>query len=109
MQAMQALYIISFAEIVCELHTHLQLTYSLSSVKCEFGVGIHDVFRCIFMNEKFGVLIEIVLMFVPSALIANYPALVKIVAWRRIGGKPLSEPMLTWFTDAYMRHKGEMI
>ena len=27
---------------------------------------------------------------------------------RRIGDKPLSEPMLTWFTDAYMQHKGEM-
>ena len=26
------------------------------------------------------------------------------MAWRRIGDKPLSEPMLTQFTDAYMRH-----
>ena len=30
------------------------------------------------------------------------------MAWRRIGDKPLSEPMLTGVTDAYMRHKGEM-
>ena len=28
------------------------------------------------------------------------------MAWRRPGDKPLSEPMLTQFTDAYMRHKG---
>ena len=28
------------------------------------------------------------------------------MAWRRIGDKPLSEPMLTQFTDAYMRHYG---
>ena len=27
-----------------------------------------------------------------------------IMAWRRIGDMPLSEPMLTRFTDAYMRH-----
>ena len=27
------------------------------------------------------------------------------MAWRRIGDKPLSEPMLTLFTYAYMRHK----
>ena len=27
------------------------------------------------------------------------PALVQIMAWRRIGDKPLSEAMLTWFTD----------
>ena len=26
------------------------------------------------------------------------------MAWRRIGDKPLSEPMLTRFNDAYMRH-----
>ena len=26
----------------------------------------------------------------------------------KIGDKPLSEPMLTRFTDAYMRHDGEM-
>ena len=30
------------------------------------------------------------------------------MAWRRIGDKPLSEPMLTRFIDAYMRHLGEM-
>ena len=32
------------------------------------------------------------------------PALVLIMAWRRIGDKPLSEPMLTRFTDEYMQH-----
>ena len=30
------------------------------------------------------------------------------MAWRRTGYKPLSEPMLTQITDAYMRHQGEM-
>ena len=30
------------------------------------------------------------------------------MAWHRIGDKPLSEPMLTQFTDVYMRHQGEM-
>ena len=28
------------------------------------------------------------------------------MAWRRKDDKPLSEPMLTRFTEAYMRHKG---
>ena len=28
------------------------------------------------------------------------------MAWRKIGDKPLSEPMLTWFTNTYMRHGG---
>ena len=30
------------------------------------------------------------------------------MAWRRIGDKSLCEPMLTRFTEAYMRHKGKM-
>ena len=43
-----------------------------------------------------------------SQTIDNPPALVKIMAWRRIGDKPLSEPMLTRLTDAYMQHYEEM-
>ena len=39
-----------------------------------------------------------------SLTINNNPELVQIIAWRRIGNNSLSEPMLTWFTDAYVRH-----
>ena len=49
-------------------------------------------------------LIEISLNFVPKGPIHNNPAFIQIMAWRRIGDKPLSEPMLTRFIDAYMRH-----
>ena len=35
--------------------------------------------------------------------------IIQIMAWCRPGNKPLSEPMLTPFTDAYMRHEGDMI
>ena len=34
------------------------------------------------------------LKFVPKGLINNIPALVQIMAWRRPGNKPLSEPMI---------------
>ena len=37
-----------------------------------------------------------------------YRVLVQKMAWCLVGDKPLSEPMPTRFTDAYMRHKGEM-
>ena len=40
--------------------------------------------------------------------IKNIPALVQIMAWLRIGDKPLSEQMLTLFTNAYMRHLASM-
>ena len=53
------------------------------------------VLRCIFMNEKFCILINISLKFVPGGPINNKPALIKIMAWHRIGAKPLFEPMRT--------------
>ena len=39
-----------------------------------------DIFRCIFLNEKFCILIKISLKFVPKGLIINNPALVWIMA-----------------------------
>ena len=63
-----------------------------------------DIFKCFFMNEKFCIAIQIPLKFVPEGPVYNNPALVEIIAWRRIGDKPLSEPMLTRFIEAYMRH-----
>ena len=35
-----------------------------------------DIFRCIFMNEKFWILNKISLKFIPKGLIDNNPALV---------------------------------
>ena len=63
-----------------------------------------SVFKCIFLNEKICILIKILLKFVPKGPVDNNPALVQIMVWRRIGDKPLCEPMLPWFTDAYMWH-----
>ena len=67
-----------------------------------------DIFRCIFVNEKLYILIKISLKFVLKGQIDNNSALVQIMAWRQSGDKPLSEPMLTEFIDAYMRHWGKM-
>ena len=53
-----------------------------------------DISRYIFVNEKFCILIKILLKSVPKGPIGNKPALVQIMAWRRIGDRPLSEPML---------------
>ena len=63
-----------------------------------------NIFKCIFLNENNRILFEISLQFVPVSPIDNKPALVQVMAWRRTGDKPLPEPMLTQFTDAYMRH-----
>ena len=53
-----------------------------------------DTFKRIFVYENVKILIEISLKFVPKGPINNIPALVQIMAWRRPGDKPLSEPML---------------
>ena len=53
-----------------------------------------DIFKCNFMNEKFCVLIQISLKFVPKGSINNIPVLVQIMAWCRPGNKPSSEPMV---------------
>ena len=53
-----------------------------------------DIFKCIFLNENVWIPIEISLKFVPKGPITNIPALVQIMAWRRPGDKPLSEPMM---------------
>ena len=53
-----------------------------------------DIFKCIFMNENVWILIKISQTFVPKGPINYIPALVQIMAWRRPGDKPLSEPMM---------------
>ena len=53
-----------------------------------------DIFKCIFSNENVWISIKISLKFVPKGPIDNFPALVQIMAWRRPGDKPWSEPMM---------------
>ena len=53
-----------------------------------------NTFKPIFLNENIRILIKISLKFVPKVPINNIPALVQIMAWRRPGDKPLSEPMM---------------
>ena len=53
-----------------------------------------DTFKRIFLNENIRISITISLKFVPNGPIANIPALFQIMAWRRPGDKPLSEPMV---------------
>ena len=63
-----------------------------------------DIFKCISLNENDRIQFQISLKFVPSSPTDNKPALVQVMAWRRIGDKPLPELIMTRFTDAYMRH-----
>ena len=65
-------------------------------------------FKSIFVDTDVWIAIEISLKYVPWGRIDNIPALVQIVAWRRRGDKPLPEPMMVQFTDAYLCRSASM-
>ena len=67
-----------------------------------------DTFKRIYLNETYRISIKISLKFVPKGPINNIQALVQIMAWRRPGNKPLSEPMMVMSTHAYMSHTASM-
>ena len=54
--------------------------------------------------ESFVFWYEFPMKFVPKRPIDYKSALVQVMAWRQVGDKPLPEPMLTKFNDAYKRH-----
>ena len=54
----------------------------------------NDIFKYIFLNENVLTKPKFSLKFVPKVRIDNIPASVQVMAWRRPGDKPLSEPMM---------------
>ena len=61
-----------------------------------------DIFICDFVNENVSVLIKISLKFVLKGPIDTIPSLVRIMAWRQTGDKPLSEPMMSYAADTHI-------
>ena len=51
-----------------------------------------DIFKYIFMNEKFCILTEIF----SKGVTDNKTALVQVMAWRRTGDRPLPEAMVVF-------------
>ena len=68
------------------------------------AVLANAIFKYIFLNENDKIPIQILFKLIPMSTINNKPALVKVMTWRQTGDKPLPEPILTQFLDAYMRH-----
>ena len=62
-----------------------------------------DIFKRILLNENVWISLVISLKFVPKVRINNITSLVQIMAWRRPGAKPLSEPMMASLLT-HMRH-----
>ena len=53
-----------------------------------------DIFKCTFSYENVWISINTSLKFDPKGQINNILTLVQIMGWRRLGDKPLSEPMM---------------
>ena len=62
-----------------------------------------DIFMCTFLNENIRIWIKFSLKIVLKGLDDNKSAMVQVMACRQTGDNPLPGPMLTQFTDAYMR------
>ena len=62
----------------------------------------NDIFNA-FSKWKFWTFNNISLNVFPMVYSTMSPSLVQIMAWRRIGDKPLHETMKVFSTDAYMR------
>ena len=85
-------------------------TYINSSPPVQNSRHFADViFKCIFIHEKFCILIWIPLKFVLKGSVDYKSALVQVMAWNQTDNKPLSELMLTQFTDTYIWHKGRWV
>ena len=48
------------------------------------------------------------LKYIPNGPVNNYSSLVEMMAWRRSGDKPLSQPMIVYLTGGYRRHSASM-
>ena len=70
----------------CNTHMVCDNAFNPSSPGQNSRLFADDIFICIFMNEKFCILVKISLKFVPKGLIDNKPAMVKIMAWCRMWG-----------------------
>ena len=76
--------------------TGTRLSYAVNTSRPRQN-GCHfpdDISKGIFLNENALISIKISLKFIPKDPINNIQAFVQIMAWRRLGDKPLSEPVM---------------
>ena len=74
---------------------HLSSVWNISVIPFSHTVILSfDIFLVHFLNENCCIFFHISTKFVPNSPIINIPVLVQIMAWRRTGTQPLSEPMM---------------
>ena len=63
-----------------------------------------NILKCIFMKQKFDILIQISPKFIPEGEIDNKLALGQTMVRHQTSDKPLSKPMLTMFYEGTYHH-----
>ena len=67
-----------------------------------------NILKQTFWKRNLCVLVKITLEFVSKGPIDNKSELIQVMAWHWTGNKPLSEPAMTHFPDAYGCFNTEM-
>ena len=97
-------------DLICSEYSSFS-TIRVKTLSCEQN-GWHfadKIFKCIFLNQNVWIPLNISLKFVLKVRINNMPALVQIMAWRRPGGKPLSEAMIVYLRiSIYICHSASV-
>ena len=70
---------------------------------CHF---VDKIVKQLFVTENVCILIWISIKVISEGPTDNKSSLVQVMAWHLSGDKPLHEPVMTQFTDAYMHHLG---
>ena len=77
------------------IHLQLHFSWCFNAFRPrQNGRHVADIFKCKFLNKSVWIPIKISLIYFPKGPIINVPALVKIIACRLPGDKPLSELMV---------------
>ena len=61
------------------------------------------------LNKNIWISIKIWLKIVPKDAVEINSALLSVMAWHRAVDKPLSEPVIAQYIDAYMRHSVSIV
>ena len=82
--------------LTCDVFGAMSLPEPIDTLRprqngCQFA---DDIFKRIYLNEKYCVLIQISQKVAPKVPVNDVPALAKMMACRRAGDTPLSEPIV---------------
>ena len=89
-------YVMMSKYIITQGFTHVSICADIKSLKPEQNgrCSPDDILKLIFLIENVYISNNISFKFVPTVPMNNIPVLFQIMAWRRPGDKPFSEPMM---------------